>query len=393
MHRLYKKAYPTNKVSLSSYKKIFYNNFNISFGYPRCDTCSTCDAYIVKCKEIQNELSACAGDDRKSEIVKEQNELRVQQEIHKRKADTFYVRKRGAKNRAKDDSTYLAIAMDFCKNLPCPNIPTNDVYYKRQLSFYAFNIHVLSTSASYFYTYDETIGKKGADDVCSFLANFLDNEVTETVKEVHIFCDSCAGQNKNYTVFRFLHSLVGERFQKISMTFPVRGHSYLECDKNMGLISTKGTVETPDDWRDRILNSRVHPSPFVVKNCDQSMFKSYSKYLKPDYKNSCPFATRPIKDFIVTENRPNEVLCRYNYNGTFEPCTIKKKITKNRTRRNSQLQALYSGPLPLNIKKYNDIQSLVRFCSRKAAEYFSNLSHVNQNETDNESNDCGDDNK
>ena len=93
--------------------------------------------------------------------------------------------------------------MDFCKNLPSPNISTYDVYYKRQLSFYAFNIHVLSTSAAYFYTCDETIGKKGSDDVCSFLNNFLNNEVPETVKELNIFCDNCAGQNKNSTVIRF----------------------------------------------------------------------------------------------------------------------------------------------------------------------------------------------
>ena len=56
MQRLYKDAHPTNKVSLSSYKKVFYYNFNTSLGYPRCDTCSTCDEYIVKCKEIQQHL-------------------------------------------------------------------------------------------------------------------------------------------------------------------------------------------------------------------------------------------------------------------------------------------------------------------------------------------------
>ena len=93
----------------------------------------------------------------------------------------------------------------------CPNISNDDVYYKRQLSFYPFNIHVLSTSAAYFYTYDKTIGKKGSDDVCSFLNN-LDNKVPETVKELHIFYDNCAGQNKNYTVIRFPHSLIGRRF-------------------------------------------------------------------------------------------------------------------------------------------------------------------------------------
>ena len=89
MQRLYKDAHPTNKVSLSSYKKVFYNNFNTSLGYPRCDTCSTCNEYIVKCKEIQQELSASENNETKTEFLKKQEELEFQQGIHERKADTF----------------------------------------------------------------------------------------------------------------------------------------------------------------------------------------------------------------------------------------------------------------------------------------------------------------
>jgi len=143
----------------------------------------------------------------------------------------------------------MAIAMDYSKNLPAPNITTNDVYYKRQLSFYSFNIHVVGTQASYFYTYHETVGKKGADDVSSILEHFIENYVPTIVKILKIYCDSCAGQNKNYTVFRYLHHkfVFENRFESILVTFPVRGHSLLECDKHMGLINQKSTLELPDD--------------------------------------------------------------------------------------------------------------------------------------------------
>lgn len=40
--------------------------------------------------------------------------------------------------------------MDFGKNVSLPNITTNDIYYKRQLSMYSFNIHILSSQQSYF---------------------------------------------------------------------------------------------------------------------------------------------------------------------------------------------------------------------------------------------------
>lgn len=37
-----------NQPSYESYRHIFNTQFNISFGYPRMDTCSTCDTYLVK---------------------------------------------------------------------------------------------------------------------------------------------------------------------------------------------------------------------------------------------------------------------------------------------------------------------------------------------------------
>ena len=137
------------------------------------------------------------------------------------------------------------------------------------------------------------------------------------------------------------------------MTFPVREHFYLECDKDVDLISTKCTVETSDDRRDRICNSRLRPSPFVVQNCDQSMFKWHCKYLKPDYKNVCPFPTTPVKELFVTENHLNEIFYRDNYNGKFQSCTVRKRIPKNRTQQHNELQPLYNGVLAINSKKYN----------------------------------------
>ncbi|KAL4104269.1 hypothetical protein QTP88_019578 [Uroleucon formosanum] len=71
--------------------------------------------------------------------------------------------------------------------------------YRRQLNFITFNVHILSTSQSIFYTYDGSIAKKGADDK---------KILSEQVRQLVIFCDSCVGQNKNITVFRFFHYLV-----------------------------------------------------------------------------------------------------------------------------------------------------------------------------------------
>ena len=90
--------------------------------------------------------------------VDEIKTLHVEMELHKKKADWFYKLKRQASQNAKKHNYFEAIATDFGKNLPVPNLSTNNVYYRRQLSFYSFNIHILLNGHSNFYTYDKTVG-------------------------------------------------------------------------------------------------------------------------------------------------------------------------------------------------------------------------------------------
>lgn len=111
--------------------------------------------------------------------------------VHQKRSERFYSLKKAYRKRSMKSSTMEAITMDFLKKLPCPNITTNDVYYRRQLNFISFNIHVLSTQQAVFYTYDESVTKKGADDVCSMFRHFVFNILPLDVRELCIFCDSC----------------------------------------------------------------------------------------------------------------------------------------------------------------------------------------------------------
>ncbi|KAJ8896769.1 hypothetical protein PR048_002114 [Dryococelus australis] len=105
------------------------------------------------------------------------------------------------------------IAIDFSKNIPCPNIKTNDFYYKLQLLVYVFN---LSTRLSY----DETVAKKRNEEVSSFLHHFVTQFLDSAVKELAIFCYSCGDQNKNATIIPFLQHLIHkEKYASCPRTF------------------------------------------------------------------------------------------------------------------------------------------------------------------------------
>lgn len=386
MYNMYKSKFPDHKVSYEKYREVFISKFNISFGFPRSDTCSFCDELLVQMNALNDKIKKTeSSSDTYKQLNEELKSFQTKKELHLRKAKTFYDRKRAARYEAQQNPQKEAIAMDFEKNLPVPNIQTNDVYYRRQLAFYMFNIHVLSTSEAIFYTYPEVCGKKGSDDVASVLCDFIFNHLDPRVDELTIFCDSCGGQNKNFTIFRFLHYIVHftKRLKSIKVVFPVRGHSYLECDKNMGLINQKTRVELPNEWNSVVENSRSKPSPFKVISCeDQTVFKAWTKFLSDIYVKKCPFKSRPVRELSVVDYHPRMVLHRSSFNG---PQTESVVIKAKRKRKRRSLEEgcfemptiLYTEKIPVSKPKFQDLQVLKKFCSEEAQHYFDTLPHSN----------------
>lgn len=403
MFSMFKEKYPDCSVSYESYRTIFTKQFNISFGYPRTDTCSICDIFLAKLKCLEKDLEKPENKQKENILKATIRRLRTENDLHKKRAETFYSRKRKSKAASRQDTKTEAICMDYGKNLPLPNINTNDVYYKRQLSMYLFNIHTLSTSESVFYVYPENIGKKGSDDVTSLLMNFLYDHLDWQVRNLHIFCDSCGGQNKNYTVFRFLHHVVHEqkRLDSVKVTFPIRGHSYMETDKNMGIIKHKNRYETLDELCDLVQSARIKPSPFVVTKIDttnQYIFRQWTNQLSRLYRKKCPFPIREIKEFEVLVQHPRTIRYRNTYNGLWETAVIKDKIDKNKENLKASefilpersydgklyepiiivillMYTLFSDLINISAEKYADLQCLKQFCGPDAQEYLSNLPH------------------
>lgn len=331
--RMFQEQNPWVKNALyETYRQIFNTNFNIGFGYPRSDTCSKCDEFKLQKKNLEIELQSTTTDGEKRQIQSKLKDIYSDKTIHLLRADKWYKLKRQAKFRSRTDNTKEAIVYDYAKNHHVPNITTGEVYYKRQLSVYVFNIHILSTGQSVFYTYAETTGHKGSDEVCSFLHHFFYNFLDSEVKELEFFSDSCAGQNKNNFIFKFYHHLVHKekRFEKVTGYFPIKGHSYNECDKNCALIKKTYEAELPEDWAEVIRNSRVKPSPFDVVEADQSLIKGWTSHLNGMYRKKLGCATRPIRIFMVHNQEPAYMLHKSFFSGPWKknPMVPKRQATQ-----------------------------------------------------------------
>ena len=103
-----------------SYRLIFNNDFNIGFGYPRTDTCSACDQFLAKIEIATKTLESGPTNE---VLIRDLKQLKFQKDLHQRKADTFYRRKRDAKRRAKITPHLEAFTFDYQKMSTYPTSP------------------------------------------------------------------------------------------------------------------------------------------------------------------------------------------------------------------------------------------------------------------------------
>lgn len=111
-------------VKLSFFRKIFNTQYNVGFGTPRTDVCSTCLSLREKIKQEKD-----AG--KKTELITEKR-------VHRPQYKAFY-------SKLKDtDNNTLILSFDCQKNLVLPKIPDQSTYYSRQFYFQNFTIGLRS---------------------------------------------------------------------------------------------------------------------------------------------------------------------------------------------------------------------------------------------------------
>lgn len=159
---------------------------------------------------------------------------------------------------------------------------------------YLFNIHQLSDADSFFYVYDKTVAKKGADDVVSHLFDFAYNELPSKMQKLTIFCDSCDKQNKYNTVSRFLYYLVHacQPFIEIFIVFP--GHSYLECDRKWFLLIKRQELSYLVSGHSKLDSLERNLNHSISRNVLQITLNLGLLFTK-----KCPFVSRPLRKLKI----------------------------------------------------------------------------------------------
>lgn len=77
----------------------------------------------------------------KVQVNPDDGEAKTMKRLHETKVAGYKTLKQEVLRNAKSDNTSLVLEFDYGQNLPLPRLTVTSLFYKRQLWYYAFNIH------------------------------------------------------------------------------------------------------------------------------------------------------------------------------------------------------------------------------------------------------------
>lgn len=270
LYRLYSEKY-SDPVSQSKYKEIFYQ-LDIKFKKPQLDCCNLCETLKAKIKNSTDE--------------EEKKNLILEQTKHHAEADFAYECKKHDKQLPLTDKSKKMFSFDLQQCLPTPHLNASMFFYKRPLWTYNLTMHDGATNSANCYIWNETIAKRGANDIGSCIYKCL-LELPETVKHVVLYSDSCPGQNRNSYITVMFEKILEEHpsIEVIDHKFLVVGHTHLECDTVHAQIEKKkkhcvGSIQHPHDWATLISATNKKYNVYELKQDD---FFDFNSHLKKRY--------------------------------------------------------------------------------------------------------------
>lgn len=152
----------------SYFRRIFNISFNIGFGTPATDVCSTC---LTLNEQIKHETN-----------TNKKKDLMISKRVHNLRAKAFY-------NLLKEEKEeLLTLSFDCQKNQPMPKVPDQSAYYSRQLYVYNFTIVIGSSKSKlnsenvFIYTWTEDILPKASNEIASAVFHCLCSNIDKYEK-------------------------------------------------------------------------------------------------------------------------------------------------------------------------------------------------------------------
>lgn len=361
------------------YRKTFNEEFNLAFYLPSNDTCDTCDKF-------ESILRHEANLEEKAKIEKIRSD-------HLKDADERYARKRRDKESSKNSNgKSITLMLDMQKCLPTPLLTNTQSFYLRKLWVLNETLHDDTSNKSYCMIWDETEGARGPNEVGSTIIEWVLNYMPPSTREITIWSDNCAGQNRNiFLVYCYFWLLENSELDAINHKFLLRGHTHSEVDAVHSVIERKKKelssfeIAIPRDWEQLIRTCRPK-NPMIVHRLNLNNIrnvKSLSTNFSQRRKNidDEPFLISQCVWLQVRKNC-NGILF---YKTDFESETFNQIDLRRNTRQKLSLPNIIPPAAktlrPISTAKYKDLVTLTGWISDPLLKsYYVNLPHGNNSD-------------
>ena len=343
-------------ASYSLYKTVMKEQ-NLKLHRPKKDKCGLCETYR---KSLETE---------KAKIEKQYQDHRAEiSEIQKIKDES--------KKRSQSTPSHASAVFDLQQNIYIPKSNRGELFYKRRLACFNFTIYELASHEGLCFLSNESISKRGACEVSTYLLEYLKGLDQKSTKTVDLFCDGCAGQNKNSLVIAMCHKFLTEStsVEEITFHFFETAHGQNEGDSMHSTIekslSQKEELSHPSQLHSVITEARQNPGPYKIRHVQTQQILGWKSYGETIALLKCrktgdgrAFDWTKLKQVRITKQEDNHPTLQFKYSHLEEFVTLdlrRSLRSQDRFQVPPMPRSLYSERPKISSGKYNDLLSLCR---------------------------------
>lgn len=363
MHNAFKLKYPESKVQYKFYQRVFRKDFpNLFFCKPKTDTCNVCDKMNAQIK---------------SSTPSTKTVLTNQLNLHQRKAEkTLALLSQDMNESQLPLSDTCSVSVDLQQVLFTPTLTHSSMFYSRQLSNYNFCVHVGDSGESYMCMWHEGLAGRGGNEIASCFLKVMTSGFTAK-KKLTIWCDNCAGQNKNRMILMALIYLVTKGiFDEIDMKFLVSGHSYMPCDRDFGVIEKRRKVcraMVPEELMEVVRLAR-RKKPFQVIEMKSDDFLDLAA-AADQFLNTAKLQISKVSWIRVSSAGPSLIQTRNTFSDIDEWSSF-QILRKGKNLHHIVDLQKFTTLIPthkIKGEKKKDLLGMVKFMDTKYHEFYKNL--------------------
>ena len=330
-----------------------FNKMNLEIFIPKKDQCDLCCSY------------------EEGNLADEEYQIHVsrKEESRKEKASDKEIA-------IKSNGEIVLLTVDVQAVLIAPFLKASALYYKTKLACHNYTVYNMVTKQPVCYLWHEGEGEMSSSMFASCLLDyFKSEEVPQKVKEIIIYSDGCAAQNRNVVLSNALLHFAITSGITVTQKYLERGHTQMECDSVHSVIERKRKnckISVPAQYADIIENARSRDQiPYKVKYVDHTFFKYYSriKYynsLRPGKKTGDPC----VNDLrCIKYSQTEQITFKLHYSDAWS--TLPQRTKSGFT--DSDVKQLYNARLCITKQKYEDLQSLKPVLKSDYHAFYDNL--------------------